>query len=663
MKKNLSILLLLLINTIIFADNVKQEEALDDLSLEELMNIKVYSATKSYQRIEEIPANITIITRKEIEKFNYTTLDELLKHVPGLFIIDDTEHFQIGSRGSLGSSFKLMINNNPISPLRNPRDGTSNRNYFATPIQSIDRIEIIKGPQAVTYGSNSMYGSINIITNDFNEKNIVSVGSGNNGQEQVFARVNHKNKNGGFTLNTSFYNTDGISGNLEDAFTKNYYTSRDVNAVKKLDGLLGNNYKTLDFSHRYKNLTTDITYSQTNYGFYLEPSYRKNEVEQIDKAIALTYEDDINNNLDYKINFINSIKDYAIDDMAMSYHNINGTNNYAENKRNQLDLHFNYKFNDKLKILLGVTYEGIEHNLNARYFTYSETKRFYDFNTKDIYSKLHYTLSDQFEFNTGVRYSLRDSFDINYYKNDNYEMGIMDERTDYLPEFSAIYHINTNNHLKFLYGKAYQQTYYSLNKFEEIESSEINYIYLSRKYQINSSVFYNKSSNISLFKQANTNFPTSDNSTQETKGFEFAVTYKPSYNYQIASSITLQDTKSMYEDLISIEPDFSPTLLAKIDMSYLYDKTRYSLLVSYIDKMKASMNYTTFERYGIDSKNNIDITVNVQHKFNKKLSANLHISNLFDKENNIPAGSTLTDFYNGAFTQGRIGTLTMSYSF
>ncbi len=79
--------------------------------------------------------------------------------------------------------------------------------------------------------------------------------------------------------------------------------------------------------------------------------------------------------------------------------------------------------------------------------------------------------------------------------------------------------------------------------------------------------------------------------------------------------------------------------------------------------MKASMNYTTFERYGIDSKNNIDITVNVQHKFNKKLSANLHISNLFDKENNIPAGSTLTDFYNGAFTQGRIGTLTMSYSF
>ena len=45
------------------------EESLDDLSLEELMNIKIYSATKSYQRIEEIPANITVITRKDIEKY------------------------------------------------------------------------------------------------------------------------------------------------------------------------------------------------------------------------------------------------------------------------------------------------------------------------------------------------------------------------------------------------------------------------------------------------------------------------------------------------------------------------------------------------------------------------------------------------------------------
>jgi hypothetical protein len=508
-----------------------------------------------------------------------------------------------------------------------------------------------------------MYGSINIITNDFNEKNIASMGIGNNGQKQTFARLNHKNENGGFTLNTSFYNTDGIDGDLKDAFTEDYYNSRDTNAVKTLDGLLGNKYKTLDFSHRYKNLTTDITYSQTKYGLYIEPSYRRNEVEQTEKAIALTYEDEISDILDYKINFISSIKNYDIDDFALEYNNINGTNNYAEDKRNQIDLHFNYKFNDKLKILLGTTYENIEHNLDTKYLNTINVKRFYDFNTKDIYSKLHYSFSDKFEFNTGIRYSIRDTFNIHYYQNDYYQMGNINNKINYLPEISAIYHINANNHLKFLYGKAYQQTYYSLNKYEEIESHEINYIYLSNKYQINSSIFYNKSSNISLFKQEGTTFPTSDNSSQETKGFEFGVTYKPTYNFQIASSLTLQDTKSKYDNTITIEPDFSPTVLAKVNMSYLYDKTRYSLLISYVDEMKAAMDYNTLERYGVNSKDNIDLTVNLQHKFNKNLSVNLHISNLLNKENKVPAGSALTSFHNGTFTQGRAGMLTMNYNF
>ena len=105
----LILLVLILINNSL-AQNTKQEQ-LDELSLEELMNIKIYSATKSYQRLEEIPANITILRRQDIQKYNYMSLDELLKHIPGLFLIDDTEHFQIGLRGSLGSSFKFMINN------------------------------------------------------------------------------------------------------------------------------------------------------------------------------------------------------------------------------------------------------------------------------------------------------------------------------------------------------------------------------------------------------------------------------------------------------------------------------------------------------------------------------------------------------------------------
>ena len=443
------IIFLLFFTQVIIADE-KKEKYFDDLSLEELMDIKIYSATKSYQRIEEIPANITILTRKDIKRFNYTTLDELLKNVPGLFIIDDTEHFQIGSRGSLGSSFKLMINNNPISPIRIPGGGTSNRNFFATPIEAIDRIEIIKGSQAVTYGSNSMYGSINIITNDFNQKNIFSLGKGNNKQNKLFARANHKQENGGFTLNTSFYNTDGIHGDLKDAFTESYYNSKDASSVKKLDGILDNTYKTLDFSHRYKNLTTDITYSKTDYGFYVEPTYRNgNKVEQIEKALALTYEDEINDKLTYKINFISSIKDYNIDDLAV-FSAINyGANNYAKDKRHQLDIHLNYKINKKIKILLGSTIEEINERFNGLFNNFA-IKRNYNFMTKDIYSKFSYKLNGNFEFNTGIRYTKRDDFNIHLKRdsdlsNSNYDQVVTnyyDKNSKYLPEISAIYHLN-----------------------------------------------------------------------------------------------------------------------------------------------------------------------------------------------------------------------------
>jgi outer membrane cobalamin receptor len=665
------LLIFLVLINVLYAQNIKPEE-LDNLSLEELMDIKIYSATKSYQRIEEIPAHITILTRKDIEKYNYTTLDELLKHVPGLFIIDDTEHFQIGSRGSLGSSFKLMINNNPISPLRVPRGGMSNRNFFSTPVQAIDRIEIIKGPQAVTYGSNAMYGSINIITNDFNEKNIISVSKGNNGQEKVFARINKTQENGGFTLNTGFYQTNGINGDLEDGLTQNNYNkySNDINIIDKH---LENGNKTIDFSHRYKNLTTDITYSKTNYGFYTFPIYRDgNNVEQTEKTIALTYEDDIKDKFNYKINFIVSKKDYKIDDIETENYVAYGNSNYANDKRVQLDAHLNYNITDKFKILLGSTYKNIKENAEqtSEIFKAKQSHN-YEFNETDLYTKLHYKFNDKFELNSGVRYSKKNNFSINRNATNLINDSIIPtnptavvSKEDYLPEFSAIYHINQNNHLKFLFGKANQLTYSSIDKYEEINSSEINYMYISKKYQINSSIFFNEATNISLFTQNGTNLPTTYVGDKITKGLEFALTYKPNHNLDIFSSITLQNTKhKVTNGSENYSPDLSPKVLSKLGTTHKDGETRYSLYLNYVSKMKAPIDNTTNKRMGKDSNHNINLNANINHKFTKNSSFNLNITNILDRDNRVPASSTLTNFYNGAFTKGREFLFTFEYKF
>jgi outer membrane receptor protein involved in Fe transport len=667
------ILLAILVLSNVYGQNT-DNKSLDDLSLEELMDIKIYSATKSYQRIEEIPANITVITRKELDKYNYTSLDELLKSVPGLFILDDTEHYQIGTRGSLGSSFKLMINNNPISPLRVPVGGTSNRNFFATPVESIDRIEIIKGPQAVTYGSNSMYGSINIITNDFNEKNIVKIGKGNNGQNKAFARLNHAHENGGFTLNTSFYNTDGLKGNLEDAFKESYLNSRNTQALKKVDGTLEQKYKTVDLSHRYKNLTTDITYSQTNYGLYIEPSFEDgNQVEQTEKAIAFTYEDDIGENIIYKINYIKSQKNYDIDDLNIVTPTYNG-NNYAKIKRDQIDAHLNYTLNDKVKLFIGSSYERIDEKFTGLYDT-RKLKRDYTLTTKDIYGKVQYKYNDSFAFNAGLRYTTRNKFKLNEFRDTDlstpeYNIDTSSEyKTDKstLPEISTIYHIDSHNHLKLLYGKANQLKYQSADVFEEIETTELNYYYISRKYHINSSLFYNKAKNISLFVQNNDGAAKTTNGELDSKGIEFSITYKPNYSFQTSSSFVYQKSKSS----TNLEPAFSPEFLAKLAMTYTNKKTKYTISSDYISSMRSAVNTNTNtqydidsgERYGVDTPVNITLNANINHKLKKDISINLHGTNLTNRDNRIPAGSTINSFYKGGFTKGRTIMLSIDYKF
>ncbi len=67
-------------------ENITQH--LLSLSLEELMQIEINSANKISEKIGEIPASVVLITRQDIQRFGYTTLDDILQHVSGVYSID-----------------------------------------------------------------------------------------------------------------------------------------------------------------------------------------------------------------------------------------------------------------------------------------------------------------------------------------------------------------------------------------------------------------------------------------------------------------------------------------------------------------------------------------------------------------------------------------------
>jgi iron complex outermembrane receptor protein len=140
---------------------------LTELSLEQLLEVKVTSASKYEQRASDAPSAVQVITREEIERHGWHTLSEALLTLPGFYISNDQAYDYLGARGFLipgdyNTRFLLLV------------DGERNNDNIyqqALPgsegwvdMSVIERIEYIPGPGSAIYGSNAMFGVINIIT-------------------------------------------------------------------------------------------------------------------------------------------------------------------------------------------------------------------------------------------------------------------------------------------------------------------------------------------------------------------------------------------------------------------------------------------------------------------------------------------------------------------
>jgi len=127
--------------------------------------LMVTSVSKKAENIDEVPATITVITRKQIRERGYQDLVELLKDVPGfdLSMFYGSEYANIYQRGfRQNNTEKTLLLVDGIEE----NDLWTNWAYIDRqyPITNVEQIEIIYGPASTMYGPNAFAGVINVIT-------------------------------------------------------------------------------------------------------------------------------------------------------------------------------------------------------------------------------------------------------------------------------------------------------------------------------------------------------------------------------------------------------------------------------------------------------------------------------------------------------------------
>jgi len=159
----------LLLLTLCFSASAKTENIdFMSYSLEDLLTISVDIVSKKNEDFLDAPGVVSVITKEQIQRYGAQTLGEVIERFPSvyknnLFLLHDS-YMGVRGQSTSGIDARTLLTLNG-RPLREYFSGGANNNiYRGIPLSAIERIEMIRGPGSVLYGSNAFSGVINIVT-------------------------------------------------------------------------------------------------------------------------------------------------------------------------------------------------------------------------------------------------------------------------------------------------------------------------------------------------------------------------------------------------------------------------------------------------------------------------------------------------------------------
>lgn len=166
-----------------------EPKILANLSLQQLSQIEIITASKRPETLAITPAAVSVLTGEEIRHLGVTTLPDALRYVPGVDVaMINGSQWAVASRGFNGQYANQLLAMMDGRSIYNPSFGGVIWAAQDTLFEDIERIEVVRGPGGTLWGANAVNGVINILTKNAKDtQGTVAMAGGGNFNEVISA--------------------------------------------------------------------------------------------------------------------------------------------------------------------------------------------------------------------------------------------------------------------------------------------------------------------------------------------------------------------------------------------------------------------------------------------------------------------------------------------
>lgn len=527
------------------------------LSIEELLELEVNSASGLTEQLKETPTPVSVITEQMIRQSGVNTLRDLLSlYIPSFIQVQDQNEYNAAFRGVYTSSqqkFLVLLNGHRL----NSRAYAMASPDLSIALEKVKHIEVLRGPGSSVHGNAALTSVINIVSKSGDDMAgpKVAVELGNHGYRELYAEAGDKVDSTQWYIWFKYAETNGEKWQITpDQDHSQYPVQQPVTSY--LDGFFDEPSYDYGVSiNTDDNLQFLVNYRQSHYteplttGGNSGAAFDINQIPLIDNIgpgaqsewlhsyISKNWQIDEANSLNVKI-----------------YYDTNKTTGVISNKQQQLsfssiawhdkDLGFSSQWQHQFKdatLLFGVDYDYMKVTDSKAYFGSEgvvageltfDGNRLLPVGSETIwssYAQLKTQLNDTWLMNAGLRFD---------YKNRHIGSAIK----EFSPRLALIRESN-NNVLKLSYAKsfvdpAYWNRYSNLATFqgasdlkpEMLESVQISpeFYWLDKRLQLKLNLYYNEYTDV-VYRKISAGDPQAmfTNAGQlNTLGFEQEISYQ-----------------------------------------------------------------------------------------------------------------------------------------